>query len=269
MAVPSFDLLLVPFLAGLLVLATHVPLGRMVLERGIVFIDLAIAQVAGLGVVFADFLGWEASGWSVQASAAGAALLSAFFLIWTERRLPAIQEAVIGVVFVFAASAEILLLSSNPHGAEHMKDLLVGQILWVTPEELLPVLLLYLPVLALAILGDLRRRRWLFYALFAVTITASVQLVGVFLVFTSLIVPALVAQVLGGRWPLLLAYAVGIVGYALGLLASALVDLPTGAAMVCATVLVGAGAIGVTLVKRGRRAATVTATPGIATADRS
>src|SRR5579864_4473643 len=81
----SLDILWPAFVAGLLVLSTHVPLGRMVLDRGIVFIDLAIAQVAGLGVVIADFLGWEPNGWSVQASAVTAALVAAAFLIWTEK----------------------------------------------------------------------------------------------------------------------------------------------------------------------------------------
>jgi zinc/manganese transport system permease protein len=226
------------FLAGLLVLSTHVPLGRMVLDRGIVFIDLAIAQVAGLGVVIADFLGWEPNGWSVQASAVAAALLSAAFLIWTEKRLAALQEAVIGVVFVVAASAEILLFSFNPHGAEHLKDLLVGQILWVLPEQLIPAAILYAAVLAFIALTDLSRRRILFYSLFAVTVTASVQLVGVFLVFASLILPALAARIAAARRPLLFGYAFGLIGYLIGLVASALLDLPTGAAIVCALAVV-------------------------------
>lgn len=228
------------FLAGLLVLSTHVPLGRLVLERGIVFIDLAIAQVAGLGVVAADFLGWEAHGVSVQLSAAAAALASAGFLIWTERRLPEFQEAMIGVVFAVAASAEIILLSFNPHGAEELKDLLVGQILWVLPEQLVPVLVLYATVLAVAAAVDLRRRRILFYALFAVTITASVQLVGVFLVFASLIVPALATIGAAPRRQLAAAYAIGLAGYVLGLLGSATLDLPTGAAVVCGLAMAGA-----------------------------
>ncbi len=236
----SFDILWPAFLAGLLVLATHVPLGRMVLDRGIVFIDLAIAQVAGLGVVTADFFGGEPNGWTVQASAAGAALVAAAFLLWSERRLPAVQEAVIGVVFVLAASAEILLLASNPHGAEHMKDLLVGQILWVTPGQLWPVAFLDAAVLAAYWWADLGRRRWLFYAVFAVNITASVQLVGVFLVFASLIVPALAAKVSGNRRSLPFAWTVGGVGYLAGLVASAALDLPTGASVVCALVVVAA-----------------------------
>jgi zinc/manganese transport system permease protein len=236
----SLEILWPAFLAGLLVLSTHVPLGRMVLDRGIVFIDLAIAQVAGLGVVIADALGWEPNGWSVQASAVAAALLSAAFLIWTEKRLPALQEAVIGVVFVVAASAEVLLFSFNPHGAEHLKDLLVGQILWVLPEQLVPIAVLYAAVLALIMLADLPRRRALFYGLFAVTVTASVQLVGVFLVFASLILPALAARLAGARHALAFGYGFGLVGYLIGLFASAVFDLPTGAAIVCALALVAA-----------------------------
>ena len=226
------------FLAGLLVLAAHVPLGRMVLDRGIVFIDLAIAQVAGLGVVVADGLGWEPNGLSVQASAVTAALLAAAFLIWTERRLAHMQEAIIGVVFVVAASAEIILFSFNPHGAEHLKDLLVGQIIWVTPPQLIAAALVSAVVLAVAARCDLRKRRALFYALFAVSITASVQLVGVFLVFASLIIPALAGQ--GTKRPVLAGYGVGLVGYVLGLLVSTALDLPTGATIVCALAVTGA-----------------------------
>lgn len=232
------DILLPAFVAGLLVIATHVPLGQLVLDRGIVFIDLAIAQVAGLGVVVADFLGWETGGWSVQASAVAAALLAAGLLIWTEQRFARVQEAIIGVIFVVAASAEIMLLSFNPHGAEHLKDLLVGQILWVTIEQLVPVALVYAGVLALWFFTDLSKRRVLFYAAFAVTITASVQLVGVFLVFASLIIPVLAASSLPRSRQLTAAYAVGLIGYLAGLLASATLDVPTGAAVVCALALV-------------------------------
>ena len=127
------------FLAGLLVLASHVPLGRLVLDRGIVFIDLAVAQVAALGVVVGTALAGELEGAAIQASALAAALLCALFLIWTERRFAKVQEAIIGVVFVVAASAELILFSFDPHGAEHLKDLLVGQILWVAPGDLWPM----------------------------------------------------------------------------------------------------------------------------------
>ena len=123
--------------AGLLVLATHVPLGMQVLDRGIVFIDLAIAQIAGLGVIAADAFGLPEGGVAVQAAAVTAALLGAWLLTWTEKRAAQQQEALIGVMFILAACAGILLLAGNPHGGEHLKDLLVGQILWVNATQLL------------------------------------------------------------------------------------------------------------------------------------
>ena len=125
------------FIAGLLVLATHVPLGTQVLDRGIVFIDLAIAQIAGLGVIVADALGMPEGGIAVQIAAVCSALLGALLLTWTERRAPQQQEALIGVMFILAACAGILLLAGNPHGGEHLKELLVGQILWVNTTQLL------------------------------------------------------------------------------------------------------------------------------------
>src|SRR6059058_4662774 len=124
------------FLAGLLVTATHVPLGVQVLARGIVFIDLAIAQIAGCGVLLADHLGFEAEGIAVQIAALVAALGGALLLTWTERVFADVQEAVIGVVFILAATGGVLLLASNVHGGEHLRDLLVGQILWVQPHWL-------------------------------------------------------------------------------------------------------------------------------------
>ncbi len=206
-------------------------------------------------MVAADFVGWEPNGWSVQASATAAALVAAAFLLWSEKRFSAVQEAVIGVVFVLAASAEILLLSSNPHGAEHLKDLLVGQILWVTPAQLWPVAFLDAAVLAVCWWADLGRRRWLFYSVFAINITASVQLVGVFLVFASLIVPALAAKVGGTARPLGFAWSVGAAGYVVGLVASAVGDLPTGASVVCALVAVAAATAAAARVAPGKRPA--------------
>src|SRR5215468_2275892 len=144
----ELSILLPAFLAGILVLATHVPLGQQVLNRGIVFIDLAIAQVAGLGVTAADAFGIEAQGWRVQVAAVSAALVGALVLTWTEKKWPEVQEALIGVLFVVAACIELLILANNPHGGEHLKDLLVGQILFVSPQQLIPVALLYLAALA-------------------------------------------------------------------------------------------------------------------------
>ena len=224
------------FAAGLLVTATHAPLGIQVLGRGIVFIDLAIAQVAGLGVIFADSLGFEPQGWAVQAAALAAALAGALLLTWTERRWPEVQEAIIGTTFVLAASGALLLLAANPHGGEHLKELLVGQILWVNWPRLLPVALAYAVILALWFGMRERIGRTGFYLLFAATVTVSVQLVGLYLVFATLIVPALATHSVG-RGRLAICYALGACGYALGLLASAVFDLPSGAVIVWALAL--------------------------------
>jgi zinc/manganese transport system permease protein len=219
-------------IAGLLVLATHVPLGMQVLDRGIVFIDLAIAQIAGLGVIAADFMGWEPSGYGVQIAAVSAALAGALLLTATEKRAGQYQEALIGVLFVLAACGGLLLLASNPHGGEHLKDLLVGQILWVSPHQI--IVLAVLTALLLAVWFGLRTRlgNFGFYALFAVAVTASVQVVGVYLVFSSLIVPALATRAFRGTRRLAVAWMLGAIGYALGLALSALFDLPSGAVIV-------------------------------------
>jgi zinc/manganese transport system permease protein len=219
--------------AGLLVTATHVPLGMQVLERGIVFIDLAVAQVAGVGVILADALGWEPTGAAVQVAALSAALACALLLTWTERRWPEVQEAIIGVVFVLASSAAVLLLAKNPHGGEHRKDLLVGQILWVNPAQLPLAALVYGVILELWLGLRERLGRVGFYMIFACTVTVSVQLVGLYLVFVTLVVPAL-ATWYSRRRRFLKGYLVGALGYVLGLVASLAADLPSGPMIVCA-----------------------------------
>ncbi len=224
------------FIAGVLVTATHVPLGIHVLSRGIVFIDLAIAQIAGLGVIFADWLGLEPLGLGVQVAALSAAFAGALFLTWTERRWREVQEAIIGTAFVLAATGGLLLLAANPHGGEHLKELLVGQILWVNWPRLLPVAAVYAIILALWF--GLRERigRTGFYLIFAATVTISVQLVGLYLVFASLIVPALATH----QWRrvrIASCYALGVGGYAIGLFASTVLDLPAGAVIVWALAL--------------------------------
>lgn len=232
---PELAIVLPAFVAGLLVLATHVPLGQQVLARGIVFIDLAIAQLAALGVLLGHAFGMPAQGPAAQAAALLAALAGAALLAWTEKRLGARQEAFIGVLFVLAASVGVLLLAGNPHAGEHLRDVLVGQILWVDAVSLAA-----LAAVAATVLVALRMRFAAafggagFYVLFAVAITASVQVVGVYLVFASLIVPALATVSLAGGARLIAGYALGAAGYGLGLLASAMFDVPSGAAIVCA-----------------------------------
>jgi len=225
--------------AGLLVTLTHAPLGIQVLQRGIVFIDLAVAQIAGLGVVFADWLGFEPRGAGVQIAALAAALAGALALNWTEKRWPEVQEAVIGVSFIFAANVALLLLAANPHGAEHMKDLLIGQILWVDWARLIPVALFSAALLGVWLALHARIGRVGFYVLFACAVTLSVQLVGLYLVFATLIVPALATRFFaGGR--LATCYALGALGYGAGLALSLASDLPPGPLIVCAMTVLGA-----------------------------
>jgi zinc/manganese transport system permease protein len=237
--------------AGLLILATHVPLGIIVLNRGIIFIDIALAQVAALGVVFASLMWGTSSMWIVQLCAVAAAIGCSAVLTWTDKRWPDIQEAIIGVIYVLAAAAQIILLAYSSNGAEQLKALMVGQILWVTPLQLAVVAAIYAVVLAIWFFRDLVRERHVFYAVFAIVITASVQIVGVLLVFASLIVPALAARHAPPGWRLAIAFNVGVLGYLAGLLASAMFDLPTGAAIVVMLIPVALAAA--ILIERARR----------------
>ncbi|HEX7403205.1 MAG TPA: metal ABC transporter permease [Usitatibacter sp.] len=233
----DLSILLPALAAGLLVTSTHVPLGMQVLARGIVFIDLAIAQIAGCGVLVADRMGFEAEGVAVQVAALAAALGGALLLTWTERIWPDVQEAVIGVVFVLGATGGVLLLASNPHGSEHLRDLLVGQILWVQPARLAWAAGVYAAILALWFGMRERLGSTGFYILFALAVTVSVQLVGLYLVFATLIVPPLATRRMT-RHRLAAAWAVGAVGYAAGLVVSTLFDLPSGPVIVWVLVVV-------------------------------
>ena len=159
-------------------------------------------------MLLADQLGFEAEGLAVQVAALAAALGGALLLTWTEKVWPDVQEAVIGVVFVLAASGSVLLLASNVHGSEHLRDLLVGQILWAQPGRLLWAALVYAAILVLWFGGRERLGRTGFYVLFAVAVTVSVQLVGLYLVFATLIVPPLATRRLA-RGRLAAAWALG------------------------------------------------------------
>ena len=193
--------------------------------------DLALAQIAGLGLIAAHSFDWEPGGWQVQAVALASAILGALMLHQSEKRWPEIQEALIGSLFVLASSGGILLLASNPHGGEQLKELLVGQVLWVSYEQLVPVALLYAGVLAASYLLRGLASSLPFYLLFALSITASVQLVGIYLVFASLIIPALAIRGFG-QTGIAWGYLIGVGGYASGLLLAALLDMPAGAMIV-------------------------------------
>jgi zinc/manganese transport system permease protein len=234
----ELGILLPAFIAGLLVLATHITFGMKILERGVIFADLAVAQIAGLGVVIAGLLDLTEQPMLVQIIAAASALCGAGLLAWIENRLADVKEACIGLTFVLAASAGILLMSRDVHSGEHLKDLLVGQILWVSTNQLIATALLTAVLLALWQWTKLKNRNLGFYGLFALAVTASVQLVGVYLVFASLIVPALATYRIKHRRTHY-AFAIGTAGYAVGLFLSAWFDLPSGATVVWAMAATG------------------------------
>jgi zinc/manganese transport system permease protein len=226
------------FIAGLLVLATHIPLGMKVLARGVIFADLAVAQIAGLGVVIAAMLDLTEQPLLVQLIAAASALCGAGLLAWIEYRLAEVKDACIGLTFVLAASGGILLMSRDVHAGEHLKDLLVGQILWVSTNQLVATAVLTAALLALWQWTKLKNRNLGFYGLFALAVTASVQLVGVYLVFASLIIPALATYRIKNPRTLY-AFVIGVTGYAVGLILSAWFDLPSGATVVWAMAATG------------------------------
>jgi hypothetical protein len=227
------EIVIPAFVAGMLVLATHVPMGREVLRRGIVFLDLAIAQIAALGIVAASAMGFNEQlahvSYLQTAIAVAAALVGALGLYQLRNIAVRLQEAVIGTLFVLAATGVLLLLSADPHGGERLGEILSGQILWMQPWDLLPLALVTAATLVIWRFFPSNDR--VFYALFAIAVTLSTQVVGVYLVFSSLILPSLAFDKLRGRndWR---PYLVGAAGYAFGLMLSARFDLPAGATVV-------------------------------------
>ncbi len=227
------SIMLPAFAAGILVLSTHVVLGRQVLVRGIIFIDLAIAQVAALGSIVAHLNhDIEHLPYSNVWMPALFALAGAGVIAWLSKRMAHELEAMIGCFYVLAAVTAMLLLANDPHGGELLKQLMSGQILWVGWSQLVLPAVVYGLVLALILVRPKVLEGPAFYLLFAIVITLSVELVGVYLVFSTLILPALALNAYVGRGALAWAYMVGLVGYVFGLWLSASLDLPSGAAIV-------------------------------------
>ncbi len=250
----ALDFLWLPFLACLVLTGIHAYLGLHVLARGVIFVDLALAQVAALGITVAFLAGHpiqsDAAYWYALAFTVGGALL---FSVSRMRRAPIPQEAIIGIVYAVSAAAAVLVVDRAPQGSEHIKQLLVGSILTVTPTEVGTLALLYAviggihwairrPLLQISFDPDaaMSRGRWigwwdfLFYASFGVVVTSSVRIAGVLLVFSYLIVPAAVGALLTrsvtGR--LVIGWALGSLVSVLGLSVSYAWDLPTGATVV-------------------------------------
>jgi len=247
------ELLALPFLACLVLTGIHAYLGLHVLARGVIFVDLALAQLAALGLTVALLAGHSpasaAAYWYALAFAVAGGLL---FAATRMRRAPIPQEAIIGIVYAVSTALTVLVVDRAPQGAEHIKQLLVGSILTVSGADVAALAGLYAvvglvhglarrPLLAISFApggGGARVAVWdaLFYASFALVVTSSVRLAGVLLVFTFLVVPAAIAALLvrgiGAR--LALGWATGAVASAAGLIAAYRWDLPTGATVVAA-----------------------------------
>ena len=245
------ELLLWPLLAGVVLTGIHAYFGLHVLARGIVFIDLSLAQVAGLGITIAILAGHTvdspAAYWYALAFSCSGAVLFAL----ARRYEHAIhQEVVIGIVYAVCAALGVLALDRAPQGAEHIKQILIGSILTVRQDQVAQLALLYGLIGAVHWLlrrpliqasfdpkqPSSARFLWdvLFYASFAMVVTSSVRIAGVLLVFSYLIVPAAIAGLFAKsiRPRLLLAWGLGVVVTASGLYASWHWDLPTGPAIV-------------------------------------
>jgi len=249
-------LLWAPFLMCLVLTGIHAYLGLHVIAREVVFVDIALAQIAALGSSGAFLVGFELETWVSYLFGLAATLVGAVVLALSRTRERWVsQEAVIGVVYAVSAAAAVLLLARAPHGAEHLRAMLVGNILTVSAADVFKTGLVYAGVGALhwrwrrpfllistdpgeAFRQGLAVRWWdfLFYATFGLVVTSSVRIAGVLLVFSYLIVPALAAMALGGSMGtrLLIGWAFGGVVSVLGVTASAALDLPTGATVVCA-----------------------------------
>lgn len=246
-----------PLVACLLLPGILVYYGLHVIKREVIFVDLALAQVATLGTCVCLYLGHEADDphnffWSLGFTLAGA-LVFTFTRPTHRTRVP--QEALIGIVYVVAAAAGILLLSKSPHGKEELQKTLVGDLLTVTWPQIWKTTALYAGIAVVhfifrrqftalsfdhdkAVASGLRVRWWdfLFYALFGLIVTSFVQVGGVLLVFSYLIVPAacgiFLARSLAAQ--LVVGWAVATLASVAGLYASFQLDVPTGAAIVCA-----------------------------------
>ncbi len=270
-----FSIMKWPLIASLLLPGLLVYLGLHIVRREIIFVDLALAQVAALGACVSILLKHDAHDWQTYAWSAGFTLIGAVIFTFTRSKkhhqVP--QEALIGIVYVVAAAAGILLLSNSPNGNEELRHTLVGDLLHLQkPGDVLKPFALYVAIGAAhfafrrqffllsfeperAVAEGLSIRWWdfVFYALFGAVVTTFVQIGGVLMVFSYLIVPAVCANFLARklRSLLLIGWLIATLASVLGLYGSYKFDLPTGAAIVCS---LGAALVLVALIARCRRA---------------
>ena len=235
--------------AGLMIALTHAPLGIEVLKRGIIFIDLAVAQIAGLGLIAAAAFLDEPSFLMTQGIALTCAILAGLFFCKIETSLPDQQEAIIGVSFVLAASLAILFLADHQNSGQEIQHLLSGQMLFVTWGSVGLHAPIFILILGVWFLRPAFRNGIGFYVVFAFTITSSVQMVGVYVVFASLILPAFAA--LNTKRPYVTGWATGVLSVFCGIIAAVMLDAPSGpVTVVCYTI----AAILVVVVKNIRNA---------------
>jgi zinc/manganese transport system permease protein len=241
-----------PFIAGLILTGIHAYLGLHVVERGVIFVDLSLAQIAALGATIAYLAGHDLHGtatyfWSLGFTIAGAAIFAATRTHGHESRIP--QEAIIGIVYAVSAAAAILAMSKAPEGTEHLKDMLIGNILTVSWFTVAKTALMYALIgvfhwvfrkkfLAISTGQEVERAKFwdfLFYTSFGFVVTSSVAIAGVLLVFSYLIVPSVAAMLYARNVGTRLAFgwSMGALVSALGVLLSFHYDLPTGATIVC------------------------------------
>jgi zinc/manganese transport system permease protein len=252
--------LALPFVMCLILAGIHCYLGIHVLERGVIFVDLSLAQVAAFGSTLALLLGFEhESPWIYFISLGSTFLAAGLFSAARKFENKIGQEAIIGIVYAFGSAAVVLATDKMAHGSEHIKDLLVGQVLWVSGHDVIKVSLIYGVVAALhyifrgkffaATRGTLQENAgfwdFAFYALFGVVITSSVSVAGVLQVFAYLIVPSVVANMYfqSVKARLLFGWAFGFVVSLTGMTLSYIWDVPSGACIVVAFTLVPIGMV--------------------------
>ena len=250
------EMMIAPVVMALVLVAMHSHLGFHVVKRGVIFVDIALAQVAAFGVAVSLLLGGEVGSGSTYFVALGSTFLGALLISTTRAKVERVpQEAYIGIVYVVFSAAMILVLTQVPHGGEEIRHLLVGAILWVSWSTVLKTTLLYAvmgvllwiwrgPLLRISTDSEGARRECMhihlwdlaFYMILGTVVTSSVQIAGVLLVFTLLVVPSVMGIRLfyGMRSQFVYTLAVGVAAVVLGSAASYVLDLPTGAAIVCA-----------------------------------
>lgn len=245
----TFTYLLWPFLACLLLILIHAWFGIHILERGIIFVDLALAQFIGIGIALSFVVGEEKS----LLLSLIFAFLGAFILALSKKAARHVNiEAFIGVLYIFSFSAAILILDKSPHGLEEFKAILNGNIIWVTPRDILSTFLVYGSV---GVLHFCLRRQFyaltfegkgsfilefIFFASFAVVLVKSVHIAGILQVFSFLVIPALVGR-LFFREPfsvLMIGWLVGVLVSMGGIFLSFRLDIPTSPVIVAGLALV-------------------------------